>query len=61
MKHLMSFWTGVQLWYYQKTMYHTKKIIIDGIVNCIGSANFNHRSMLKDDEISLVCINKKPG
>ena len=49
---------GVKLWYYQKTMYHTKKIIVDGIVSCIGSANFNHRSMLKDDEINLVCLDK---
>src|SRR5699024_8250668 len=49
---------GVQLWFYQKTMYHTKKIIVDGIVSCIGSANFNQRSMLKDDEINLVCISK---
>jgi len=49
---------GVKLWYYQKTMYHTKKIIVDGIVSCIGSANFNHRSMLKDDEINLVCLDE---
>lgn len=49
---------GIQLWFYQKTMYHTKKIMVDGIVSCIGSANFNHRSMLKDDEINLVCIDE---
>jgi cardiolipin synthase len=50
---------GVKLWYYQKTMYHTKKIMVDGIVSCIGSANFNHRSMLKDDEIILVCLDER--
>lgn len=49
---------GVKLWYYQKTMFHSKAIIIDNIVSCIGSANFNHRSMLKDDEINLVCISE---
>lgn len=47
---------GVNLWYYQKTMLHSKIIIVDDIVSCIGSANFNHRSMLKDDEINLVAI-----
>lgn len=49
---------GVNLWYYQKTMFHSKKIIIDKMLSCIGSANFNHRSMLKDDEINLVCIDE---
>jgi cardiolipin synthase len=49
---------GVQLWYYQKTMFHSKALIVDGLVSCIGSANFNHRSMLKDDEINLVCLNE---
>lgn len=49
---------GVNLWYYQKTMFHSKALVIDGMVSCIGSANFNHRSMLKDDEINLVCLNK---
>lgn len=49
---------GIKLWYYQKTMFHSKAIVIDKMVSCIGSANFNHRSMLKDDEINLVCINE---
>lgn len=49
---------GVNLWYYQKTMLHSKVITIDGNVSCIGSANFNHRSMLKDDEVNLVIIDE---
>ena len=49
---------GVELWYYQKTMLHTKIITIDKKVSCIGSANFNHRSMLKDDEVNLVVIDE---
>lgn len=49
---------GVNLWYYQKTMLHSKVITIDGKVSCIGSANFNHRSMLKDDEVNLVIIDE---
>ena len=50
---------GVNLWYYQKTMLHTKSITVDGIVSCIGSANFNHRSMMKDDEINIVVLNEE--
>lgn len=49
---------GVHLWYYQKTMLHSKVITIDGKVSCIGSANFNHRSMLKDDEVNMVVIDE---
>lgn len=49
---------GAHLWYYQKTMLHSKVITIDGIVSCVGSANFNHRSMLKDDEVNVVILDK---
>ncbi|WP_344802964.1 phospholipase D-like domain-containing protein [Allohahella marinimesophila] len=45
---------GVTLLLYQKTMLHTKLIIVDGELVCIGSANFNQRSMQKDEEISMV-------
>lgn len=49
---------GVELYYYQKTMMHAKVIMVDDELACIGSANFNHRSMLKDDEINLVMIDE---
>ncbi len=39
-------------------MLHSKVITIDETVSCIGSANFNHRSMLKDDEVNLVIIDE---
>ena len=50
---------GIELLYYQKTMLHAKIITIDGILSCIGSANFNHRSMLKDDEINVVFLDEQ--
>jgi cardiolipin synthase A/B len=50
---------GIELLYYQKTMLHAKIITIDGILSCIGSANFNHRSMLKDDEINVVILDEQ--
>ncbi|MFY0685257.1 MAG: cardiolipin synthase B [Balneola sp.] len=49
---------GVELFFYQKTMMHAKVIMIDDELSCIGSANFNHRSMLKDDEVNLVMIDE---
>ncbi|WP_372638611.1 phosphatidylserine/phosphatidylglycerophosphate/cardiolipin synthase family protein, partial [Fodinibius sp.] len=47
---------GVNLWFYQKTMMHSKVIVVDDYVSCIGSANFNHRSMLKDDEVNMTAL-----
>lgn len=50
---------GVEIFYFQKTMMHAKVLLVDDEVSCVGSANFNHRSMLKDDEINLVIIDKE--
>jgi len=50
---------GIQIWYYQKTMMHSKIITIDDVLSCVGSANFNHRSMLRDDEVNVVIIDSK--
>lgn len=49
----------INLWFYQKTMLHSKIIIVDDYISCIGSANFNHRSMVKDDEVNLVTMNRE--
>jgi len=42
---------GVDIWHYQKSMLHAKVMLIDDVVACVGSANFNQRSLKKDDEI----------
>lgn len=47
---------GVNLYRYQPTMLHAKIVLMDEAVAVIGSANFNHRSMGKDDEIALCVI-----
>lgn len=49
---------GVKLYRYQPTMLHAKIVLVDDIVAVIGSANFNHRSMGKDDEIALSVIDE---
>lgn len=48
---------GAQIHIYQKTMLHQKLILIDGIASCIGSANFNRRSIEKDNEavVTFIC------
>lgn len=47
---------GVRIWAYQPTMLHAKIATVDDTVACVGSANFNHRSMSKDDEIALLVL-----
>ena len=47
---------GATICQYQKTMLHAKIILIDGILSCVGSPNFNQRSMGKDEEIALCVI-----
>lgn len=45
--------SGVRLFRYQRTMIHCKIILVDEELCCIGTANFNRRSLGKDDELLL--------
>ncbi|HEX2273199.1 MAG TPA: phospholipase D-like domain-containing protein, partial [Acidimicrobiales bacterium] len=45
---------GVRLWAYQPTMLHAKVMTVDGSVANVGSANFDARSLLLDDEVNVV-------
>ena len=47
---------GVRIWRYMPTMLHAKVITVDGVLGSVGSANFNQRSMRKDDEINLTAL-----
>lgn len=47
---------GVRIWRYQPTMLHPKVITADGMLSCVGSANLNHRSLMKDDEVAVVIL-----
>lgn len=47
---------GVRLYRFQPTMLHTKIVLVDEALAVVGSANFNHRSMGKDDEIAVAVV-----
>lgn len=49
---------GIRIHQYEATMLHTKIIIIDDLLACIGSPNFNLRSMGKDEEVALCVISQ---
>lgn len=44
---------GVVLWRFEPTMLHAKCLTLDDEIACIGSANFNQRSMQRDEEVFL--------
>lgn len=47
---------GVKLWAYQPSMLHAKIMTVDGSVANIGSANFDSRSLVLDDEVNLLVL-----
>lgn len=47
---------GIRIWSYQPSMMHAKILTVDDTVATVGSANFNQRSMSKDDELVMLVI-----
>jgi cardiolipin synthase len=44
---------GVRVFEYTKTLLHQKVMIVDGKWSCVGSTNFDDRSFLLNDEVSV--------
>ena len=49
---------GVRIAHYERTMLHAKVLTIDGLVACVGSANFDQRSLLLNEEMNLVVFDE---
>jgi cardiolipin synthase len=47
---------GVRVWSYRPTMIHAKILLVDDLVACVGSANFDRRSMKLNHEIEVVVL-----
>jgi len=47
---------GVRIFAFQPSMMHAKILTVDDTVAAVGSANFNQRSMSKDDELVMLVI-----
>lgn len=50
--------SGLRFFRYRPTMMHAKALIIDDLGAVFGSANFNHRSMMTDDELIVVAVDE---
>ena len=44
---------GVAIYEYLPTMYHTKIMVVDGLLTSVGSTNFDNRSFRLNDEANL--------
>ncbi len=47
---------GVKIFEYQPTMIHAKIVLVDDLVACVGSANFDRRSMKLNHEIEVMVM-----
>ena len=44
---------GIKVYEYKKTLLHQKVMVVDGVWSCVGSTNFDDRSLQLNDEISV--------
>lgn len=50
---------GARVWIYQKTMMHSKVIVVDEVLSIVGSINVNRRSTQKDEEVALAILSEE--
>ncbi|NNE21287.1 MAG: cardiolipin synthase [Rhizobiales bacterium] len=49
---------GIEIHRYQPTMYHSKMMLVDGLLASVGSTNFDNRSFKLNDESNLNILDK---
>jgi len=52
---------GIQIFERQDGILHSKTVTSDGVWSIVGSSNFDHRSVLFNDEIDAVVIGSLTG
>ncbi len=52
---------GCQIYERQDGILHSKTVVADGVWSIVGSSNFDHRSVLFNDEIDAVVIGNRTG
>jgi cardiolipin synthase len=50
---------GVKIWQTRDVVLHSKCVMIDGVWSAIGSSNFDHRSVLFNDEVDAVILGRE--
>jgi len=52
---------GAKIYEYQPAILHTKAVVIDGVWSVLGSSNFDHRSVLFNNEVDAVVLGSETG
>jgi cardiolipin synthase A/B len=52
---------GVRIYEREKGILHSKSVAVDGVWSIVGSSNFDHRSVLFNDEVDAVVISVATG
>jgi cardiolipin synthase len=52
---------GVRIYEWQPTTLHAKTFVVDGIWSTIGSINFDNRSLVLNDEATLMILDEGVG
>ena len=52
---------GVKIFERDDGILHSKTVVMDGVWSFVGSSNFDHRSVLFNDEVDAVVIGSQTG
>ena len=52
---------GVKIYERDDGILHSKTVVIDQVWSIVGSSNFDHRSVLFNDEVDAVVLGKETG
>src|SRR4029079_18054295 len=47
---------GVKIYEIRDVVLHSKTVVVDGVWSAIGSSNFDHRSVIFNDEVDVVVL-----
>ena len=50
---------GVKVYEYRNAWLHAKTAVIDGVWSTVGSTNLDYWSLLSDDEVNAVILNRE--
>jgi cardiolipin synthase A/B len=52
---------GVRIFETSDMVLHSKTVVVDGVWSMIGSSNFDHRSVIHNDEVDTVVLGRETG
>jgi cardiolipin synthase len=53
--------SGIRIYEAHDVLLHSKTIVVDGVWSVVGSSNFDHRSVIFNDEVDAVVLGSETG